>query len=168
MKAAVHRRVLRTVLLVGEGDAEEVLLRHLKRLYVPRGSGLAVTIKNARGKGAAHVVDFALRQSRNAAFDAVLVLCDGDAAWSDRVAAAARKGRIEVLICEPCLEALLLEAFGHRAEGLTSAQLKHRFEGIFGRPAHDAHYLIGADAAFFERTRQKVPSIAVLLKMLAS
>ncbi len=33
------RRVVRTVLVVGEGDAEVQFIQHLKRLYVQRGSG---------------------------------------------------------------------------------------------------------------------------------
>ena len=48
-----QRHVARTVLLVGEGDAELSFMQHLKRIYVQRGSGVAVTLKNARGKGAA-------------------------------------------------------------------------------------------------------------------
>ena len=91
---AVRRRAARTVLLVGEGDAEVLFLQHLKSLYVQRGSGVAVTIKNARGKGAAHVVDFARRQSSNAAFDAVAALLDTDTDWSDKTQAAARKARV--------------------------------------------------------------------------
>lgn len=49
---AVSRQVARTVLLVGEGDAEVQFMQHLKGMYVQRGSGVVVTIKNARGKGA--------------------------------------------------------------------------------------------------------------------
>lgn len=79
MKREPHRRqVARTVLVVGEGDAEVLFLQHLKALYVQRGSGVVVTIKNARGKGAANVVDFAARQSRNAAYDLVVALLDTD------------------------------------------------------------------------------------------
>lgn len=78
------RQVARTVLLVGEGDAEVQFMQHLKGLYVQRGSGIVVTIKNARGKGAAHVVDFAFRQSRNAAYDMKATLLDTDADWNDK------------------------------------------------------------------------------------
>lgn len=77
-RQAIRRQAARTLLLVGEGDAEEMFLRHLKGLFVVRGSGLSVTIKNARGKGAAHVVDFAHRHSLNAAFDEVAALLDAD------------------------------------------------------------------------------------------
>ena len=47
----------RTLLIVGEGRHEEAFLNYLKQLYVPRGCGLSVTIKNARGKGALHVAN---------------------------------------------------------------------------------------------------------------
>ena len=42
----------KTLLIVGEGRHEEAFLNHVKLRYAPRGCGLAVTIKNARGKGA--------------------------------------------------------------------------------------------------------------------
>lgn len=105
---SVRRRAARTVLLVGEGDTEVLFLQHLKSLYVQRGSGVAVTIKNARGKGAAHVVDFARRQSSNAAFDAVAASRHRHS-WSDKTQAAARGARVQVITCEPCLEAVLLD-----------------------------------------------------------
>jgi len=60
MRQPMRRRVARTVLVVGEGDAEVMFLQQLMSLFVVRGSGVVVTIKNARGKGAAHVVDFAV------------------------------------------------------------------------------------------------------------
>jgi hypothetical protein len=150
---------------VGEGDAEELLLRHLKALFVLRGSGLAVTIKNARGKGAQHVVNFAVRHSRNAEYDEVVALFDTDAAWTEKVRVIARKGGVQMLPCEPCLEALLLQAFGQSADGFTTQQLKQRFLSLFGRPAHSNHYLREADAKFFEDAQHRVPAIATLLAL---
>lgn len=38
-RQAVRRQAARTVLLVGEGDAQVVFLQHLKGLCVQRGSG---------------------------------------------------------------------------------------------------------------------------------
>lgn len=49
--AGPRRKVARTVLLVGEGDSEVAWLQHLKSLYVARGSGVAVTIKNQERTG---------------------------------------------------------------------------------------------------------------------
>lgn len=166
MKTVVQRNVARTVLLIGEGDAEELLLRHLKALFVFRGSGVAVTIKNARGKGAQHVVDFAIRQSRNADYDDVLALFDTDAAWTEQVRTQARRRSVQLLPCEPCLEALLLQAFGHKTQGFTSQQLKQKFLGVFGRPAHNHNYLRSADALFFEAAQHRAPGIGTLLALL--
>ncbi len=74
----VNWKAQRTLLIVGEGRHEEAFLNHLKKLYVPRGCGLSVTIKNARGKGALHVVSWTARQIANADYDVVAVLLDTD------------------------------------------------------------------------------------------
>lgn len=126
-----------TVLLVGEGYAEEALLHHLKRLYAPRGSGVAVTIKNARGKGAGHVVDYAIGQTRNAAYDYKLALLDADVDWTPAVQKTAKQARVEVIACEPCLEALLLRAHGPLRDGLASKELKRQFRSQFGFAADE-------------------------------
>jgi hypothetical protein len=44
-KPSKARKVARTVLIVGEGDAEVCFLQHLKSLYVQRGSGVVVTLR---------------------------------------------------------------------------------------------------------------------------
>lgn len=133
----MRRRAARTVLLVGEGDAEVAFMQHLKGMYVQRGSGVAVTIKNARGKGAAHVVDFARRQSINAAFDVVAALLDTDTDWNDKARSAARKARVHVMPCDPCLEAVLLTVHLVPVEGRMTAQLKQDFAARFGAAASE-------------------------------
>lgn len=135
MSTTARRQAARTVLIVGEGDAEVLFLQHLKRLYSQRGSGVAVTIKNARGKGAAHVVDVARRQSMNAAFDLVVALLDTDTDWNDKTRAMARKAKVHVLACEPCWEAVLLAIHRVPVVGRTSAQLKQDFVARFGTGA---------------------------------
>jgi len=131
----VQRFAARTVLLVGEGDAEENFLRHLKSLYVSRSSGVAVTIKNARGKGALHVVDYARRQRLNAAFDVTAALLDTDKDWSAATAKTAQQAKVHVLPCTPCLEAMLLSIKGIAVHGLNTDQLKKRFEQRFDTSA---------------------------------
>ena len=132
MKADKARRyVRRTVLLVGEGYAEVAFIEHLKALYVARGSGLVLTVKNARGKGALHVVDVAIRQSRNAAFDVKAALLDTDTDWNDKTQAIARKAKVQVVPCNPCIEAMLLSLHGDVAQGRSTAQHKHAFAAKF-------------------------------------
>ena len=71
MPARKRRTAYHTVLVVGEGTTECAFLRHIKTLYNSRGCGVSVTIRNAHGKGPDHVVDYAIRQCRNAEYDRI-------------------------------------------------------------------------------------------------
>lgn len=167
-RQAIRRQAARTLLLVGEGDAEEMFLRHLKGLFVVRGSGLSVTIKNARGKGAAHVVDFAHRHSLNAAFDEVAALLDADTDWNDKTRAAAKRAKVQVVVCDPCLEALLLQLHAVPVEGKHTQQLKQDFAARFGGPAHDQRVLQQFSSVDWVAAGAKLPVMASLLKYLGS
>ena len=160
------RQVARTVLLVGEGDAEVQFMQHLKGLYVQRGSGVVVTIKNARGKGAAHVVDFAFRQSRNAAYDVKAALLDTDTDWNDKTRAAARKAKVHVIPCQPCLEAVLLTTHRAQVEGRTTAQLKQDFAARFGAAASDASVLRHFSLEVMHEARSRITILDELLNLL--
>lgn len=163
----VPRFVLRTVLLVGEGDAEVAFIEHLKALYITRGCGLALTVKNARGKGALHVVDVAVSQSRNAAFDVRAVLLDTDTDWNDKTQAIARKAKVQVVPCRPCLEAMLLALHGETAQGKSSAHHKQTFAVRFGAQAHDVS-VYGKHFSFelLEKARSRSPELEQLLAFL--
>lgn len=167
MKREPHRRqVARTVLMVGEGDAEVLFLQHLKGLYVQRGSGVVVTIKNARGKGAAHVVDFAIRQSRNAAYDLVAAVLDTDADWNDKTRAAARKGKVRTAPCAPCLESVLLDIHEAPVQDRLTAQLKQAFLVRFGAPAHDPGAWRHFTREVLETARPRVGVLDALVRSL--
>lgn len=133
---AVQRAVRRTALVVGEGDTEEALLLHLRRLYTHGGQGLRISIKNARGKGAGHVVDCAIRASANAAYDHCAALLDTDEGWTPAVRRRATSTSIQVVESDPCCEAWLLEIIGRGGER-RSAEHKREFERAFGASAHD-------------------------------
>lgn len=105
------RAVRRTLLIVGEGLAEEVFLRHLKRVYVERGHK-TITVKNAKGKGGGHVLAYTAGQRKAADYDQVAALLDTDADWNDERRALAQRQRIHVFEATPCLEALLLDIAG--------------------------------------------------------
>lgn len=120
------RKLYDTLLLVGEGESEEAFLNHVKGLYAPRGCGLSVKVICARGKGAAHVIDTAIRQSRHFAFDSVAALLDTDTDWGPDVARRAAEHGIHVLMSEPCFEAMMLRAIKRPAEG-SADELKKRF-----------------------------------------
>lgn len=168
MKAnRARRHELRTVLLVGEGYAEVAFIEHLKALYVSRGCGLALTVKNARGKGALHVVDVAIRQSRNAAFDVKAALLDTDTGWNDTTQATARKAKVQVLACNPCIEAMLLALHRDMAQGRSTAQYKQAFVAKFDAPAHEASlYAKHFTFEFLEKARLTSPVLEELLTLL--
>ena len=162
-----HRTVLRTILLVGEGYAEVAFLQHLKSLYVSRGCGLAITIKNAGGKGALNVVNVARRHSLNAAYDVRAVLLDTDTDWNDKTQAVARKTRVQVVACNPCLESMLLALHGDTAQGRSTMQCKQAFLARFASPAHDASvYAKHFSFEHMERARLVSPELAQLLALV--
>jgi hypothetical protein len=132
-----QREQLPTMLIMGEGFAEVALLRHLRLLFLPRGAGLALTIDNAHGKGAKNVVSKAIAKSRVFAYDHVWVLLDTDTDYDERLVSEARKKKIQIAACHPCLEAALLQIKGVEASG-QSAEIKRQFEKRLGMPAHQA------------------------------
>lgn len=164
----MRRRAARTVLLVGEGDAEVVFLQHLKRLYVERGSGVAVTIKNARGKGAQHVVQFARRQSANAAYDLVVALFDADTDWNESVRKAAVRAKVQVVVCSPCLESLLLQFHQSTDHERSTQQLKQIFAARFGGAAHEQAVWRHFGINLLEEAKPRVGELRTLLHVLAT
>jgi len=129
MPAPTRRSVSYTVLLVGEGTTEQAFLRYIKSLYISRGCGVGVTIRNARGKGPDHVVDYAIRQCRNAAYDRVVVLLDTDLEMSAAVRRRARTKKVQIIGSTPCVEGLLLAILGEHVPA-TSAECKQRYGGV--------------------------------------
>jgi hypothetical protein len=165
-KAASKHAAARTLLLVGEGDAEVAFLGLLKALYVHRGSGVAVTIKNAHGKGAENVIDVARRQCQNKGFDAVAALFDTDVGWNDGTRKTAKRHGIFPLLCTPCLEALLLGIAGVPIEGLNTDQLKNRFKHHFGCDASALPMPQHFNQALIEQKASDFPTLANLVHLL--
>lgn len=155
----------RTLLIVGEGYHEEAFLQHVKRLYAPRGCGLSVTIKNARGKGAKHVVEWTARQIANTAYDTVAVLLDTDTDWSQSVAKLAQSKKIQTLTSEPCFDALMLRTLGINPIGDAKA-LKRQLAPYVN---HDAtrreNYAEHFESNRLSGCRAQEPTIDALLKL---
>jgi len=116
-----------TLLLVGEGYDEEAFLKYLKSQLVGREAGLEVKIKNAKGKGAKHVVEWTIRQAKQADYNEVAALLDTDKDWTTAVQKQARANNIFVLTSEPCFEAMLLRLIGVTPE-IDTKKLKKQFE----------------------------------------
>lgn len=112
--AGKQHRVRKTLLIVGEGDSEEAFLKHLRDLYCSGGAGVAVTVRNAHGKGPENVIDHAARQARIYSYDARIALLDTDIPWTDKLKKSARKSKIDMVGSMPCFEGLLLSILGKR------------------------------------------------------
>jgi len=156
----------RTALLVGEGLAEQVFLSHLKALYVARGTK-SVTVKNAKGKGGAHVLDFALRQWQQAAFDEAAVMLDTDVQWGEPQRAKARQKKVQVFEATPCLEALLLQIDRPGVPAGDAAALKRQFVQRFGAEAHKPDiYECHFGQAVLDAAAKRLSVLAALIDFL--
>ena len=155
----------RTLLVVGEGRHEVAFLDYLKQLYVPRGCGLSATIKNARGKGALHVINWTAKQIANVDYDAVAALLDTDSDWNAKTEKLARIKKIQVLKSEPCFEAMMLRLLGKPVIG-DAKTLKKQFAPYVN---HDAtqrnHYVTNFGSVCLQAGRTKEPTIDALLKL---
>jgi hypothetical protein len=156
----------RTLLIVGEGRHEEAFLNHLKQCYAPRGCGLSVTIKNARGKGALHVVKWTAGQAAIAKYDVVAALLDTDTDWNEKTEKLARSKKILVLKSEPCFEAMMLRLIGKTPAGNAHA-LKTQFAPYVNNDATQRdHYAANFGPGCLQAGRGKELTIDALLKLL--
>lgn len=160
----VKRATYKTLLLVGEGATEVAFLEHIKRLFVPRDAGLKVTIKDAHGKGAKHVVEWTCRQIGD--YDAKAVLIDTDQDWSASVEKKAKSAKITVLKSEPQVEALLLRIIKQKDTG-DAKTLKTRLAPFLNNaPLVPESYSTHFTKECMEVAREQEPTIDTLLSLL--
>lgn len=106
------KQLKKTMVFVGEGEAEKAFLLHIKSLY---GVGsLKLTIKSAGGKGPDNVINDAISTLENSKCDRVAVLLDTDLPWPSKLVKEAKALDIELIDSTPCLEGLLLTVLGQR------------------------------------------------------
>lgn len=156
----------RTLLIVGEGRHEEAFLNHMRQLYAPRGCGLAVTVKNARGKGAQHVIDWTIRQIANAQYDTVAAMLDTDQDWNATVEKRAKAKKIQVLPSEPCFDAVLLRLLGKNPAGDGKTLKKQLAPFVSNDPTVAQNYAAHFGPECLEAGRIREPTIDALLKLL--
>lgn len=166
MPARIRRSVSHTVLLVGEGATEQAFLRYIKSLYISRGCGVGVTIRNAHGKGPDHVVDYAIGQCRNAAYDRVVTLLDTDLPMSVAVRRRAKSKKIHIIGSTPCVEGLLLKILDEYVPE-TSAECKQRCGGVLpARLTFSEDYREHFPRDLLDGRRDEIPELDQLLGYL--
>lgn len=124
------RQASKTLLVFGEGQSEELFLRHLKSLYSYK-STVAISVKRGKGGDAQSIVIDA--DKIPGAFDRRVVVLDNDKAESEMAKARseAKKRKIELIENTPCLEHLLISILTQKPEGKSSAWCKGEFEAKY-------------------------------------
>ena len=169
MNKSKHSRVqIKTLLIVGEGLDEEAFLKYLSSKLVTRGAGLKVTIKNAKGKGARHVIDWTIRQAGIAHYDNVAALFDTDTDWTQAVKQQAKKHKILLLKSDPCFEAMLLRMLGITPE-VDAKKLKKQFAPFVNNGSTiKENYAEHFSPEQLKAKQQLEPTIELLLNLLLS
>lgn len=103
-----RRKAKKTGLLVGEGPTDKAFLEYLKSLYIVRDCGISLKIQAANGGSPACIVEYALKQSKNKAYDKVAVLMDTDKPWGEKLERKAKANKIGLIGSTPCIEGLIL------------------------------------------------------------
>ncbi len=155
----------RTLLIVGEGAHDVAFLKHAKSVFVTRGCGLAVQIKNANGRGALHVINYAISLSNNANYDTVAALFDTDEGWSEAVATLARRNDITTLKSDSCLETMLLRALNLECKGTSSALKKRLAKQINGDAREPESYARCFTRHVLKKTKE--PTLLALIELLS-
>jgi hypothetical protein len=157
------RTVAATALIVGEGYDEVAFLTHLRQAAGVRGIGVQYTIKNAKGGGAAEVVDQTRRLQQRGGFDRVASLLDTDAGWTAAARKMADDNGIEVFPSSPCLECLLLRAIGVRIND--ESRVKDQFRPyVNNKPAEAGSYTEHFDIDALISARHSEPTLDALLR----
>ncbi|EPG2416309.1 hypothetical protein QEK82_001243 [Stenotrophomonas maltophilia] len=160
------KELRRTLLIVGEGDAEELLLGKLKAALTAGKQGPSVTVRNAKGKGALNVINETIRHARQGSYNVKAAVFDTDACWDGAVAARARRAGVVTVTHDPCLESVLLASAGYAMEG-SSAELKRRFLQQFGYEAHEAIARGTYDINRLRQANPQLPCVVTLLGLFA-
>jgi hypothetical protein len=153
-------------MLVCEGYAEDALAQAIRDIYLPRGCGVVLQRKNARGFGGARALDLALEMQLEGAYQAYGVLVDTDSHWGDSQRALAQARGIVAIENTPCIESTLLRVDGYKAPTSTD-QCKRHFTEVYGSPA-DREGLIARKflQEQFDDARETVNAIDQLLKFI--
>lgn len=164
---SVMRKAQTTVLIVGEGDTEKAFLDHLKALYVTRGCGVSITIRNAHGKGPDNVVDVAIRYARGAAYTIVAAFMDTDLPWSPELRKLARSKKICLIGASPCCDGLLLQILGEHIP-MESSKCKAKLLTRLGKkPVAVEAYQHDFSKALLDDRRGIIATLDKLLSLMA-
>ena len=167
MPTTGRRVARRTVLLVGEGKTEWAFLRHIKSLYISRGCGVSAKIRNAHGRGPSQVVDYTIKQRKNAAYDRVAVLLDTDLEMSTTAQKRVSSKKIQIIGSTPCIEGLLLKILNEHVPD-SCPDCKTRMGDLLLAPLTIPYsYQANFPRSILEERRNTIPELEALLGCLS-
>lgn len=161
------RKTNTTVLIVVEGETEEVFASHLKRLYYQRGMPLSVSIKNAHGYGPQGMIDKIKSVAQTADFDRRFAVLDTDIALLPAQEKWLRAQKIGLIFSTPAIEATLLSILGKKAPAVTAACKSELQKQAPGDPTDGRYYEKYFPLATLEAARPKNPTLEVLIAALS-
>lgn len=154
--------LLRTVLVVTEGYTDKAFAEHLKSLYITRGCGVSVKIRNAKGKGADNVMSTALGVKEG--YDRVVCFFDDDLPLKKVLRNKAERQKFVLIASSPCLEGLFLNILEMKVPGICHA-CKRSFspiiDGADGKEASSYASIFSKD--ILEKRRLKIPVLDKLI-----
>jgi uncharacterized protein with HEPN domain len=161
-----RRAAQRTILIVGEGTTEVAFLNYLKSIYLTRGCGVSLTVKNGQGGGPDHVLDRAIRLSQGFDYDLKFVLMDTDIQWSDALIKKASSKKIYLVGASPCVEGLMLKIVGRQVLQ-TSNECKTEFQNFIGKSTTQVESYAGVmPKNVLEQMRKTIPELDALLNLM--
>jgi hypothetical protein len=161
-----HRAQRQTLLAVGEGKAEVAFLKHLKQIFCSGGNGVAVTIRNAHGKGPGNVIATAIGASSSASYDKKVCLLDTDLEWTLENKREAQRKKIELVGSAPCLEGLLLRILGKVVPRDSSACKKQLRDVTQKNMFEPEDYVVNFSYECLQGVRAGIEELEMLLRLL--
>lgn len=115
-----------------------------------------------------NVIDCAIKQSANAAYDTVAAMLDTDKDWSPAVEKQAREKGILVMASKPCFDAVMLRLLVKPASGNGKTLKKRLAPYVKDDATLSQNYAEHFGKACLEAGRGKEPTIDLLLKLLGA
>ena len=160
------RKTNKTVLIVGEGDAEVAFLTHLKHLFNARDSGISCTIRNAHGKGPERILKLPKRLAGPIQYDHLAAFLDNDIPLPNDAWIKAHAHDVEALVSEHCIEFFLLRLLGESPPNETKAckrMMKQSGMNLLNSACYEARF----PKSVLEQQRDRFPTLRRLIEILS-
>ncbi|MFA0412286.1 RloB domain-containing protein [Vibrio renipiscarius] len=162
------KRVLKkTLLIVGEGEAEKAFLQYLRSLYATGNP--KVSIKSAGGKGPKNVITEAISTKDATGYDSAVTLLDTDLLWPRQLVKKAEGKKIVLIGSEPCFEGFLLDILNEaRPTPNESCFCKKKMHGLLnGKETEKETYAALFPKDLLDQRKDKLEQLKILINLIS-